>query len=276
MRHHNSSNLFARLFTGENRWLFLIASILLTGVTTAAYDAVLSVFGDSLLVLVGIAVVSGVVLWVIVRIWGARIQRSLQHPSQVYVEKDRKAPKQRALVVFVGPGPDKPHLSAVEHHYHGDEAGVRLEYFWYVYTREAAFRNQELLAKFPNATAHPVRLRHADDVPSAYDAVLAAIDGALRLQAEPPLAETDLIVDITGGTKSMTAGAVLACRERSVSVQYMLGQRDGEGKLIRDRDGRVRSDAMKVELIRATGGPDTTLVEPDEKLAAAGDARPVP
>ncbi|MDP9378883.1 MAG: hypothetical protein M3Q29_01805 [Chloroflexota bacterium] len=70
-----------------------------------------------------------------------------------------------------------------------------------------------------------------------------------RTRLSRRLAEGDLIVDITGGTKPMTAGAVLACREQGVAVQYMYAQRDPvTGELLRDRDDKVGLVALRLPL----------------------------
>ncbi len=60
-----------------------------------------------------------------------------------------------------------------------------------------------------------VPLDSAFALPAAYRAVLRAFD-----QAGDVLDQ--VIVDITGSTKRMSAGAVLACREGGVPMQYVL------------------------------------------------------
>jgi hypothetical protein len=52
-----------------------------------------------------------------------------------------------------------------------------------------------------------------------------------------------IIVDITGGTKPMTAGAVLACRNQGLPMQYM------QTHFINGRpDPSAQPQAIKVEL----------------------------
>ncbi len=55
------------------------------------------------------------------------------------------------------------------------------------------------------------------------------------------LSPIDFIADYTGGTKSMTAGMVLACSKPERKLQYLVSDRDSHGKII-------DSQMMKVTL----------------------------
>jgi len=48
------------------------------------------------------------------------------------------------------------------------------------------------------------------------------------------LEEVDIIADYTGGTKSMTAGLILACTEPSRRLEYITSEYDQDGKAIRN------------------------------------------
>lgn len=67
-----------------------------------------------------------------------------------------------------------------------------------------------------------------DQIQSTYDKVIQIIDEAGRYG----LTLNDLIADITGGVKPMTAGMTLACLARRCDIQYMKTLRNDVGEIL--------------------------------------------
>lgn len=262
MASSGSTNRFKAAIAAEDVPLFFVGWILLGLMTTSVYDAITSRIGKGYPALLAIFALSGLVLWGIFSLLGWIFRRRLARQSHVVLEKDKEAQAHRVLIVLVGPGQGRPHESAVEWHISPLNGPARLEHCWYVYTPEALANARAMEDHFrPNVRFHPVELASANDAPSAYLSVLEAIDQVSRAQITPPVGEDDVVVDITGGTKSMTAGAVLACRDRAVGMQYMLAAYTPGGTLKKGPGDKVESKAMKVDLNRVEGGTVDTEAE---------------
>jgi hypothetical protein len=253
MHSGSSTNWVKAVFAGEVKWLFFLSWILLGVITTSVYDALTTWLGKSYAALATIIALSGVILFGTFILLGRILPRRLARQGQVQVEEDKAATAHRALVVLVGPGAGRPHISAVS--FQRDTApGARLERCWYLQTPEARQEGLELQARFADVNPTPIPVSSDHDLTQAYAGTLEAIDQALRAQLAPMLTKEDVIVDITGGTKPMTAGATLACMERGVALQYMYSLRNEKGELIKDHQGNAQSVAMKVELVQRGDG----------------------
>jgi hypothetical protein len=75
----------------------------------------------------------------------------------------------------------------------------------------------------------PNYLVDPDLIKSTYDKLIHIIDVEAPGQG---LARNQLIADITGGMKPMTAGMALACLARNLDMQYMKSPRDTIGEVI--------------------------------------------
>jgi hypothetical protein len=65
------------------------------------------------------------------------------------------------------------------------------------------------------------------------DEVMLAVGRAIRQGEDLGLTQADLICDVTGGTKAMTTGAVLACLAEGLLVQMVPAQYDEALKVLR-------------------------------------------
>jgi len=63
----------------------------------------------------------------------------------------------------------------------------------------------------------------------------------------------DVIADITGGQKPMTAGMALACLAKGQQVQYMKAKRGPNG----EPDTSVPPEPVKIDMTFVTSGPIT-------------------
>jgi hypothetical protein len=142
------------------------------------------------------------------------------------------------LILFVSQRVDAAEYAAIS--YHLDQHTLRQ--LWLIVSQESREKALDLirwLRTQPGGAAVQITqlpLSDAFDLASAYAALLGALD----------LAGTDLdqvIVDITSGTKHMSAGAVLVCREYGVPMQYVRRPYE-HGVLVSDAPARL----MKVRL----------------------------
>lgn len=142
----------------------------------------------------------------------ANRRRSATTPDQ----DDEEVPPYPVLILFVSPGENKSHTPAID--YHAQSGKLRDCYL--IYTNEESRENaEEVQAQFADSVPRfdPRRLDDATSVRAAFEFVRATIDHA----GIDGTTTDEILVDITGGTKMMTAGAVLACADRRVAIQYI-------------------------------------------------------
>ncbi len=153
------------------------------------------------------------VLW----IWfNLRWKRRNRLPNNIKLEQTYPI-----LIVFVSANPKASEPIAVQHHL----ADGKLQKLWLIATQESESRAKWLSDWVKQRSNQPVQasiflLESAYDIPQAYRTVVSIFE----LIAEQI---DQAIVDITSGTKQMSAGAVLACREYGVPMQYVLGELKG-------------------------------------------------
>lgn len=243
MNRRRMTDVFEGLTNPSVPLTFLFGTLVLAVFGNAVYDLLLEAInpqrnpdlllrlaylsGGSLLAL-GVVVVG---LWV----WYNAYRRKQPPPL---TEATRLTQSFPALVIFVSANPTAAEKTAIQHHLQ-DRTLSRI---WLIVSREAREKAQTLtswLRQQPNGEAVQLTqlpLSDAFDIASAYSAVLDTLEAADDMIDQ-------LIVDITAGTKQMSAGAVLACREYGVPMQYVRGTYDA---------GRVQPDTpaqlMKVLL----------------------------
>ncbi|MGD9099610.1 MAG: hypothetical protein PVF45_03955 [Anaerolineae bacterium] len=196
-----------------------------------------NVVGDLVAGLIGLATGNSMWFWIVgvlsilifllVIYWAWRRAEPL-----ALVPPGQLPPKHRGLIVLVGtgrPGEDPMRQSAgaaiVYHVAGGQEAG--LEKCWLVATTGEKgslpiARQLEEECQAQNVEARIETVADRFSVQESYDLVRRIYQEALA----EGLAEDDLIADFTGGVKPMSAGMILACRERR-PMQYMYGRKKG-------------------------------------------------
>jgi hypothetical protein len=149
------------------------------------------------------------------------------------VDESRLAPAHAGLIWLFGPGQFEHLLFALEHHREGGGAA----HCWLVMqqgipaVRERFGQLSRRLAEGGvTAQLHPVYVEQPD-VQASYEAVRAVFE---REAAEEGLAPEEVIADVTGGTKPMTAGMVLATLTTGRALEYVESERDTEGHPIPD------------------------------------------
>ncbi|MDQ3693842.1 MAG: hypothetical protein M3464_09460 [Chloroflexota bacterium] len=172
----------------------------------------------------------------------ANRQRSATNPNQ----DDDEFPPYPVLIVFVSPGNNKSHVPAID--YHARKGSLRECYL--IHTSESIENSDEVRRDFADDVSRivPRLLDDSASVRSAFESVRAAIDHA-RIDGAT---SDEILVDITGGTKMMTAGAVLACASGGVAIQYTEGAYDKAGVLKRERP-KLRRVLLSSEIERDHG-----------------------
>jgi hypothetical protein len=241
MSFRRPSDLFALFFDPRVPVLFLIGSVVLAILGNGVYDLLTALVGSTPQALVGIvisallifvAVTSG--FWTLLRRWRMKVTTT--------VPPEQRAEPHRGLILFVSKG-DVAKTSewpAIENHL----VNGTLRHCWLIASPEAEPKARDLEFRLQERNVRP----HIIPVANAYQARLAygAVGEAL-LQAYRETDATPMIVDITAGTRPLAAGAVLACRDNGVPMEYMLAQYDDKGRVIEHSP----SQAMKVELREA-------------------------
>jgi hypothetical protein len=146
---------------------------------------------------------------------------------QTAIAIKENVPRKRGLIILVSFGKFVPAGNALEYHSWAGVPGSKpvLTHCWLLAgpgEGEYSSRgNAERLAEEYNAKgikAEVWPLADADDIEEAYRAVKIIYQMA---QDKYKLTKEDIIADYTGGTKSMTAGMVLAALEQEGSLQFM-------------------------------------------------------
>ncbi len=159
-----------------------------------------------------------------------RLDRRHARAVRAAVDESRRAPPHAGLIWLFGPGAFEHLLFALQHHREGGGAA----HCWLVMqdiepVREAFGQlSQRLLERDVATQLHPVYIQDLD-VQAAYQAVRTVFE---REAAEAGLQPDQVIADITGGTKPMTAGMVLAALTAGRELEYVESKRDARGQVI--------------------------------------------
>lgn len=234
----STSKIFARLFDPNAPIFFIIGAIFLQLLSNGVYDLLIDWLGDTPQVRVLLVSLSLLGLFsVVAGFWVWWKMRPRIYPD---IPPDHQAQPHHGLILLTSPNPKAADNDIIAHH----RTGGILSHCWLIITEhvQGSGKADDLVFRLneQNVHAHTLLVKDANQSYMTYDAVCEAIN-----QARGVFGYTDMvIVDITGGNKPMTAGAVMACRDNKVSMEYMV--------TMRDEKGNVESDAepvpMKVRL----------------------------
>lgn len=210
----------------------------------------------------------GVVLFVVgaVVIGVANLSRWLQPFLPQNVPSTAKVlPMQQTfpgLIVFMSLGPAPPAKVAILHHWKEGQGDLRQ--CWLICGgSEALLRTEKMVQELvvehgiprslfhfgesyrfadPENSRQPLTLVPSLELANDPNHIRKLVDGiyedALRMYQ---LEESEIVADYTGGTKSMTAGLILACAMPHRRLQYILSQYD-------EQNCPVNSQVMEVEI----------------------------
>jgi hypothetical protein len=214
------------LFLDPNRsaGLFIVGTAALTVVITVLYDSVKESFG-----LLGAWILAAILLALAVAVITVLSLRK-RAAGQVIVTEGLK-PRPRAGLIVLVSASKATAPRAIEYHL---EAGS-LRVCWLIATTESLETARAL------ATTYGPRLEGVywgkdylvdpDRVEDTYSLVTRIFSREVRRHGLPV---GEVIADITGGMKPMTAGTALACLAHNRDMQYMKAVRRADGEPRRD------------------------------------------
>jgi len=148
--------------------------------------------------------------------------------GRVSIREEFKPNKRKGLVLLLGPT-EASAPASIEYHL------PTLQCCWMIATKEsiktAVILAEKYAGQIPNLYwGSPNYLVDPDQIQSTYDMIVRILD----VEAiEAGLKRSDIISDITGGVKPMTAGMSLACLARNYDMQYMKAPRDALGQVVK-------------------------------------------
>jgi hypothetical protein len=144
-------------------------------------------------------------------------------------DESQLAAPHAGLIWLLGPGNSDLPWFAIQYH-HVSEAAERLQHCWLLITPQSrdAFDGLAGLLKDRNyaVTLHPIELE-APTIEATYRAVDAIYTSAAD---EVGLQPDQIVADLTGGLKTMTAGMVLACLPFGRALEYIESDRGPDGQ----------------------------------------------
>lgn len=237
MRPQSLNDLFALFFDPRVPVLFVVGSIVLAIVGNGTYDLLLRWLGDTPQTIVAV-IVGAILILVFVLLGFQALLRARHRALGTQLSQDEIANPHAGLVLFVSAGEleQGSEKHAIDHHLQENQ----LRHCWLIETPESAQKSLLLKGYLEdrNVRTHPIPIQHGYQARLAYDAIRQALQEAQQIAEALPV-----IVDITAGARPVAAGAVLACRDQQVPMEYVLGTYIN-GKL----DKRVPPKIMKVEL----------------------------
>jgi hypothetical protein len=209
---------------------FIIGTAALTVAIQIVYDLVKErsglIGGIGLALLLILAMLS--MLWLDARLITRRALKPEEHPITPH----------KGLILMISPHNTFVPLESIRHHQQA------LEQCWLIASQgegedsKASQDTAEELAKIIHEKWPGVQVHFGsdyqvdpDNIESTWQMVTKIFD---RLAGERSLGEKDVVADITGGLKPMTAGMALACSHPERAMQYMKSERGEHGDPLRN------------------------------------------
>lgn len=153
---------------------------------------------------------------------------------EVALSPVRSSPRHKGLIWLLGPGRFDHLMVAIRHHYSAEETGSGLEHCWLIVAGDSYTETilktvrEELIEGGFDIEIHPIHIRE-----STLEAVYCAVESIYLAEgAKYGLRPHEIVADITGGLKTMTAGMLLACLPFECPIEYVASSRDAEGSPI--------------------------------------------
>lgn len=204
---------FAKFFTPEGSLLrYIVGTAALTVLIQAFYDWVKGNFSQSGVWLAVALLVLLIALIVLIETLQKHMLARKIRPQEQPITPHK------GLILLISPGNMEVPRIAIEHH-----EGALL-HCWLIPSQQSLSTADELVKeihqRWPEVQVHEVQQNIVDPerVESTWKVVerIYSVDGP-----EVGLAETDIVADITGGLKPMTAGVALACASPQRNMQYV-------------------------------------------------------
>ncbi len=242
------SRILLTMGSGESLWLivtFILGAVALgvfsNFVFSLAYDAA----SFSWQGLLGVVLTLAVLVALAYLAYRHDIANSRKPIGVSVLMREDAAPPGTGLIWLLSLGNlDLPLFAIRYHHVRAEEP--RLRHCWVLLTPEVqqaqAFdRLQARVAELGyDVRLHPVILKAdtAQETLTAVDRVYTVSARAVDIN----LGAEQLVSDMTGGNKQMTTGLVMACLSHGWPLEYVISQRDAEGKWIDGTQQAIRVD----------------------------------
>jgi len=208
----------------EISWFgFLLSAILVAAVVNILTSILLTAVGPAWAVLALVIVLATTVGFA--NLYMIKL-RAAQARGQATIRDKHSPDPRRGLIVMVTRAPTL--RKAIDYHAGGAERPGKLEHVWMIVTPEMDDQAKQLRAY---AESRGIKC-HELDLPDEYDAnrCYQLVRDVFQVHAPAQqVAPAEVIADITGGTKPMTAGMLLACDDlqqmlEHVPTQFVMGQ----------------------------------------------------
>jgi len=223
--------LLAFFNPNESLLLFLVGTSALTIFLAIVYDTVKEFFGLS-----GAWILASQLLLIVVGV--ISIQYIIQRKrGQAVLVAENIPDKKKGLILLLSPKLGSS-IAAIEYHL------PELRALWLITTKESA----DTAAMINKQFSDKIRKIHwgneyevdANEAKPTFNVVKSILLSAHKERIFRP----QIIADITGGTKPMSAGMTLACLAYDVDIQYIKSQRDDKGQI----DYDTRSVPIQLDL----------------------------
>lgn len=140
-------------------------------------------------------------------------------------DERRIVPPHQGLIWLLSRGNLDLPMIAICHHHAGEGSSGHLRHCWVVLTPGAQDQFAQLQARIEevglDVRLHPVQLDK-----TTIEATYRAVDGIYQGAGEVEMSPEQIVADLTGGLKTMTAGMVMACLPRGRALEYIESTRD--------------------------------------------------
>jgi len=147
-----------------------------------------------------------------------------RHNLRLVIKEEDKPAKKPGLILLVGPVKASA-PAAIDYHL------PTLQHCWLIATENSIPTSQQLVNEYQKIIFHwgEGYIVAPDKIKPSYDVISHILDTEI---AKTGLRVADIIADITGGMKPMSAGIVLGCVDHQLDMQYMKSLRDEKGEVV--------------------------------------------
>jgi hypothetical protein len=210
---------------------YIVGTAALTVLVQFFYDLSKEFFGTA-----GAALLALVLIFIVVGIFWWDYRQTTR--GATLRPREKPITPHKGLILLISPGKKELPLTAIEHHLES------LKYCWLVASQgsldTAKDLEVEISRRHPEIKVFDARDTMVDpeNIESTYDVVNRIYE---VMTPSLGLKESEIVADITGGQKPMTAGMALACSTPIRKMQYM--------KTLRDKDGEPIRGAMPLPVL---------------------------
>lgn len=147
-------------------------------------------------------------------------------------ENTPSPPQRRGLIWILTPSGTQHTMVAIRHHYGDGTQYNHLRHCWLIQqrnntkvTRERHILEEQLQAEQIQIELHTVNIDQLS-VSATYAALVQVVEEKIGAEGLSP---SQVVVDITGGTKPMTAGFILGALSTDTLLEYVETDRDSDG-----------------------------------------------